>query len=500
MRIMLTTMLALLAGVLPTQAVGQHQPHSASISDVAVSPLEVGHVLRFSSQVFDERREVRVVLPPSYGEGTADYPVIYTLDGASYLLPTAGAARYLSAYGDIPEVIVVGVHSTDRSYEMTPPPAPGFRGAQPGGRYGGADDLLRLFEDELIPLIDGRYRTQPFRVIVGHSLGGLLAAHAIVANPDLFQGHVLLDPSVWWNDRALVDHVLEVMAGPHGATARVASAQAAYGFDEDWQRLTATAANGFHGEHFVIEGESHASMAYAGTFLALRSIFFDFPFPGPALGQSAAGALVEHYEMLSRRVGYEVPPSRSDVADAVQGSIRQNRVDDAQAAVDLLVRVHGRSELSQRLQDQVDEARADSDFVFIPLDLESPRPTADEIAPFLGHWKGTIVNDPGVDFDVDLTIRQDGDSTVVESFNTGPRGHEFGRGPRVLVGVRGDGVLEYGRVVGGFALEVTMLRLEGEKVLIGAAELRGMRLPKSSPRLTQRVTLRLERVADEMEP
>ena len=141
----------------------------------------------------------------------------------------------------------------------------------------------------------------------------------------------------------------------------------------------------------------------------------------------------------------------------------------------------------------MDAARADDDFVFIPFDLEEPRLTADQIAPFLGHWKGTQENDPGVDFGIDLTIRLDGDSVVIEGFNTGPNGREFGRGTRMPLRVRDDGVLEYGRVMGGFALDVTMMTPEGSDVLTGTTEIRGMRMEQGSPPLMMRTTLRLER-------
>ena len=38
---------------------------------------------------------------------------------------------------------------------------------------GGADEFLRFLSDELIPWVEGQYRTASFRVLVGHSLGGL---------------------------------------------------------------------------------------------------------------------------------------------------------------------------------------------------------------------------------------------------------------------------------------------------------------------------------------
>lgn len=46
------------------------------------------------------------------------------------------------------------------------------------------------------------------RVLLGHSLGGLLVAHAFVAQPDLFGNYLMLSPSVWYDD-AIVLHTEE---------------------------------------------------------------------------------------------------------------------------------------------------------------------------------------------------------------------------------------------------------------------------------------------------
>jgi predicted alpha/beta superfamily hydrolase len=57
----------------------------------------------------------------------------------------------------MPEVIVVGTLQEDRNRELL------------------SDEYAAWFERELIPAIESRYRTQPFRVFAGHSLGGCSA-------------------------------------------------------------------------------------------------------------------------------------------------------------------------------------------------------------------------------------------------------------------------------------------------------------------------------------
>src|SRR5690606_39393109 len=45
-------------------------------------------------------------------------------------------------------------------------------------RMGGGRNFLNFIEKELIPFIDKNYRTEPNRILVGHSLGGLLTLNS----------------------------------------------------------------------------------------------------------------------------------------------------------------------------------------------------------------------------------------------------------------------------------------------------------------------------------
>ncbi len=65
---------------------------------------------------------------------------------------------------------------------------------------GGADRFLRFLAEEAIPAVERSRRALPSRTLVGHSLSGLLAVHALIARPDLFSAIIAISPSVWWNE------------------------------------------------------------------------------------------------------------------------------------------------------------------------------------------------------------------------------------------------------------------------------------------------------------
>jgi predicted alpha/beta superfamily hydrolase len=70
---------------------------------------------------------------------------------------------------------------------------------------GGSAAFRRFIRDELIPAIDARYRTTTERAIIGESLAGLFVVEAFLREPALFDEYIAFDPSLWWNQGALVD-------------------------------------------------------------------------------------------------------------------------------------------------------------------------------------------------------------------------------------------------------------------------------------------------------
>ncbi|HSP33158.1 MAG TPA: alpha/beta hydrolase-fold protein, partial [Thermoanaerobaculia bacterium] len=72
---------------------------------------------------------------------------------------------------------------------------------------GGAANSGRMLVEELQPLIDSRYRTEPRTAIGGSSLGGLVSLYLALKRPDVFSRAALMSPSVWWNGRAILSEV-----------------------------------------------------------------------------------------------------------------------------------------------------------------------------------------------------------------------------------------------------------------------------------------------------
>ena len=121
----------------------------------------------------------------------------------------------MARIGVMPEVIVVGlpnVSGSGRQRDYTPP----FMVQdldQPDSPMGAADRFLSFLGSELIPSIERDYRTAPFRMLAGHSRGGLLVAYSLLADPPLFQARFAHSPALWRDHGILIDRLGAFLGG-----------------------------------------------------------------------------------------------------------------------------------------------------------------------------------------------------------------------------------------------------------------------------------------------
>jgi predicted alpha/beta superfamily hydrolase len=179
----------------------------------------------FTSEIFGNTREVTVYLPASYDERGSQqaYPVLYMHDGQNLFDPMRSfipgqhwrlreAADLVIGTRKARPMIIVGLDNmgAQRIDEYTPT-HDSKRDA--GGR---ADEYARMLLDEVRPMIAAKYRTQPGRentAVGGSSLGGLLTLHLALAHPEEFGAAAAMSPSVWWDNRAILEEV-ERFEGP----------------------------------------------------------------------------------------------------------------------------------------------------------------------------------------------------------------------------------------------------------------------------------------------
>jgi uncharacterized protein len=309
-------------------------------------PIVIGHKHSVPSSVLGETREYLVYLPSSYDDtkyAPRSYPVLFLLDGGPLFPSAAGVVQYMSSNingnTQIPEMIVVAVPNTNRRRDLTPThtllDGEGNEQALFAATWGG-DKFLQFFREELFPEVESRYRTIPHRTIVGNSLGGLLALHAMVQSPDLFQGYIANDPSLWWDDQYVLRQAKKAIAPDRQSVQSVFISSAPNLNDRMSEMvqqmveiLSAQGGANLRVKYRYFESEDHGSLYLPGLYYGLKDIFgeydisFDDVFDHPQL-------TVSHFKRLSMHLGVNVLPPESLVDSWGQFSLHDlNRPDRA---------------------------------------------------------------------------------------------------------------------------------------------------------------------------
>ena len=269
------------------------------------------------SSVLGEDRAVLVSTPIGYENNKESYPVLYLTDGDAHIAHTASTIEFLARNGRMSQMIVVGIPNTDRARDLSPvkSTAKNAAGELQAPTSGGADNFLKFIETELIPAVEKGYRVKPYRVLAGHSLGGLFAIHALMARPGLFNSYVAVSPALQWENREALKRA-EWFFGKQkelNSTLYVSlgNEPGAIGesFDSFKQLLEKTNIKDFRWQADRMSEEDHGSVVMPSHYAAMRKIFDGWLIPrDPATGAIAGGlkGADEHYQKLSQRFGYKI--------------------------------------------------------------------------------------------------------------------------------------------------------------------------------------------------
>ncbi len=278
------------------------------------------------SKVLNENRGLLIYSPANTSQNTSPdkrYPVLYLLDGDAHFYSTVGIVQQLSqanGNGVLPEMIVVAVENTNRARDFIP-----------------SDDLnkpnpfLTFLSSELVPYINKNYNTAPYKLLIGHSLGGLTVVDILAKFPDLFNACIAIDPSMWYqNEKFLNNAIVQLskqnMKGrrlfigsantmPEGMTIsqvkndnslETQHIRSIFRLDDILKSNT----NGLHYAHKYYEAERHNTVPLLCEYDGLRFIFdfYHLDLSEKDFADSTdliASKLKTHYADVSEKLGYK---------------------------------------------------------------------------------------------------------------------------------------------------------------------------------------------------
>lgn len=285
--------------------------------------------LSIHSEILNEERELFIHLPNSYYHSNSHsiskpqsttreqlksqlhYPVLYLLDGQRNFGHAVGTLDLLNQSNMAQEMIVVAIANTHRSRDFTPTYDDNYN---EWGMSGGADNFLDFIEKELVPYINKNYRANNFKIISGHSLGGLLSVYALQSRPHLFQAHFAFSPSLWWQEQVIFDNAETFFSDTSELNNYLyinmgsESGHMLTSYQRYNELLNTHKRKGFSYNTDLDTSEGHNTTALAGHSLAYQNLYKSLQ-PSHEVLSGGIPAIKQFYKSQSEMYGYDIKPS-----------------------------------------------------------------------------------------------------------------------------------------------------------------------------------------------
>ncbi len=263
------------------------------------------------SKAINEDRTIWIHTPPEYATSTDNYPVLYLLDGGSHFKYVSEMVDFLSGFevNLISKMIVVAIPNTDRGRDFTPI----FEGK--ANEENGAYKFLNFIKEELVPYLDRNYRTQPYRILEAHSLGGLFGIYANEKSPNLFQASIIISPALTGDSnkvKVMTDFTayLKENTQPSNKFFVTIGNEDTQAVDRLHKQFRMFAPKSFQWGYKKYAEENHFSVPYKSMYDGLRFVYANwhteiFLNPNKILYKD----IENHFKKLSKEFGYTIHPT-----------------------------------------------------------------------------------------------------------------------------------------------------------------------------------------------
>ncbi len=232
-----------------------------------------------------------ISLPADYHKTVDEYPVLYLLDADYSFAMAKNITDHLSQEDDLKPVILVGLAYDQneeyqvnkiRDYTPTKSAELDYSPILQPVNTGGAKVFKEFLEKELMPFIAEHYRVNDHKAIAGHSFGALFCSWAMLQTPDLFDGYIIVSPTLWYDDYMLyrmedylpmrMDQNTKVYltVGDHD---RSHHSNLRTDLDGFYGVLKNKRVSRLHIKHSVAKGQTHHSVLPGGLSNGIRFVF-----------------------------------------------------------------------------------------------------------------------------------------------------------------------------------------------------------------------------------
>jgi predicted alpha/beta superfamily hydrolase len=264
----------------------------------------IGKTIKLESKVLGEERQIMVYNPPGYDQTTKKYPVLYLLDGRGHFQHASSTVQFLSRNGRMPQMIVVAIVNVDRTRDFTP------TNMENRLKSGGVKKFIAYLQDELFPYIEENYRTSPYRLLEGHSLGGMFSIHVLFNYPKLFQAHFAMSPYIMWDDNYVLNEVIKKFEEPLDFQNYLyITLGNEPNYVEPLGKLTnllkTKNPDGLEWHYTVMDNDNHGTVPLKSLYNGLETLYEDWMIK-TAVADQGIEAVEDHYKKLTDKFGYTI--------------------------------------------------------------------------------------------------------------------------------------------------------------------------------------------------
>ena len=223
----------------------------------------LGETFTLPSKVLNQDRSIQVYLPPGYLQSKQQYPVLYVLDGQWHFTNAVAIQRSLIVPSILPEMIVVGIVN-NKTLRRT--------------LFGEQNEKFQQYlADEVLPFIDGKFRTSQERLLFGWEMGAFFASFAILHEKQLFNGAISTNGGEASDELINRFNQLNMASKKYLYIANsIKDIYTIQSSDELSQQLSAKIVKNLNWQYQKFNDEVHESLPYVAMYQGLKNYYHNF--------------------------------------------------------------------------------------------------------------------------------------------------------------------------------------------------------------------------------
>ena len=284
------------------------------------------------SSKLQEDRQIVIGLPPSYDKNSNQkYPLVILLDGDFLFDPFQGALSYGNYWDDMPEVILVGISQNKKNERETDCTVDETTGIP----IEKGNSFFEFISSELIPYIQKKYRTAPFKIIAGLDITAAFSNFYLYQDNPIFDAYIAMSPELTAGMEEQIYNRLAAIEKPifyYHSTADgdvKKMRERIKALDEEVKKINKTTLN-YKFDDFI--GASHYSLVLNSIPSALNQFFLiyqpisttEFQEKIATLPSGYVDYLIKKYEILDKTFSIKLKIRLNDFT-AIEAAILKNK-------------------------------------------------------------------------------------------------------------------------------------------------------------------------------